>query len=154
MLMTDSVHDELSTELRRAAKEAGTAWIPMRRRIAIPFANLRRIGARRFVRRVSRSEYVLTGRFHAVTISIATRTPFLAFSSNTRKIEALLHDVFGSEHRLLRHVGDAAERMRAGNLSLDAVERKAIDDYLNLSRVRSYEMFEALARDVRSKSSL
>lgn len=44
---------------------------------------------------------IVTGRFHAITLCIATRTPFVAVASNTPKIEWLLDDVFGNHRRLV-----------------------------------------------------
>lgn len=146
VLITDSVHDEMTVELRRLAREDRADWRPMCRRIAIPCTPLREAGARRFVRKVARSECVLTGRFHAATISIATGTPFLALSSNTRKIEALLHDVFGNERRLLANPIEARTRLRSGQVEFDPAEKMAISQYLELGLTRTRAMFDRLAQ--------
>lgn len=42
----------------------------------------------------------VTGRFHAVCLAVATRTPFVAVKSNSWKIEALLDDIGLSQDRL------------------------------------------------------
>lgn len=45
-----------------------------------------------FVNSVSRCRLLITGRFHAAIIALATQTPVLAVASNTHKIEATLRD--------------------------------------------------------------
>jgi hypothetical protein len=143
-LVTDSVHDEVSASLHALARRADARWSPMRRATALPFEWMRLAGAHRFVRHVQAAEAVLTGRFHAVTLCIATRTPFLALSSNTRKIEALLLDALGAPHRLVRTVAEAEERMRSGEVAFSTEELAAIEDYLARGRVATRQMFDTL----------
>jgi polysaccharide pyruvyl transferase WcaK-like protein len=45
-----------------------------------------------YINRLAGAEGQITGRFHAVCLSMLTRTPFLAVSSNASKIERLLLD--------------------------------------------------------------
>ena len=45
-----------------------------------------------FVNKVSGCRLLITGRFHAVIVALATQTPVLAVASNTHKIEATLRD--------------------------------------------------------------
>lgn len=54
-----------------------------------------------FARFLSSHELIVTGRYHTVTMCIATRTPFVALESNTPKISWFLDDVFGSKRRLI-----------------------------------------------------
>ena len=143
-LVTDSVHPELTADLERLARETGSRWQPMRRRIGLP-AGLRLLGARRFVRRVSSAEWVLTGRFHAVTICLATGTPFLAFPSNTRKVEALLNDVFGSQRRMSASGSpDDAAPPGSDVTAFDEAESRALEAYLRRGRAATTAMYDRL----------
>lgn len=146
VLITDSVHDAQSGQLAALARETDFLWHPMRRRVALPFAWMREAGAHRFVRRLRASEWVLTGRFHAVTFCIATGTPFLAMSSNTRKVEALLLDVFGNLRRLIPAVPSAdALAAHAAHIAFDAEERAALDAYLRAGRITTAALFDRLS---------
>lgn len=145
VLVTDSVDDEQTARLRDVALAGGSRWRPMRRRWQPPLPGMRMIGARRFLRDVAAAECVLTGRFHAVTLCIATRTPFLAISSNTRKIEALLGDVFGNTDRLLPRVPDPQEwAARRASLPYSPAEQAAIETYLREGARRTRAMFDGL----------
>ncbi|OYW55116.1 MAG: hypothetical protein B7Y80_10175 [Hyphomicrobium sp. 32-62-53] len=53
-----------------------------------------------FVNKVSSCRLLITGRFHAVIVALATQTPVLAVASNTHKIEATLRDAGLDEVRI------------------------------------------------------
>lgn len=55
----------------------------------------------KWIQKLLTKDFVITGRFHTVTLCLLTETPFIAIPSNTSKIESLLIDVFGSTSRLL-----------------------------------------------------
>ncbi|MDN5873015.1 MAG: polysaccharide pyruvyl transferase family protein, partial [Sinobacteraceae bacterium] len=145
VLVSDSVHDQQTAELRRIAADLRATWAPMRRRMPVPLTRLRKLGAHRFVRRVARSACVLTGRFHAVTISIATGTPFFATTSNTPKIEAVLRDVFGNTNRIRRSAKQARAALESERVMFDEAELRAISAYLNQSQDGTRRMFDAIA---------
>ena len=52
--------------------------------------DMRRMGWRRTLYHVARCEVLVTGRFHGLCAALATRTPFVAWSGNTDKVEAFL----------------------------------------------------------------
>ncbi|MCZ4262921.1 polysaccharide pyruvyl transferase family protein [Limimaricola sp. G21655-S1] len=54
-----------------------------------------------YLDRIARAELHITGRFHAVCLSMLTETPFLALGSNASKIERLLADADLGPERLL-----------------------------------------------------
>ncbi|WP_099273870.1 polysaccharide pyruvyl transferase family protein [Limimaricola cinnabarinus] len=54
-----------------------------------------------YLDRIARARLHLTGRFHAVCLSMLTETPFLALGSNASKIERLLADAGLGPSRLL-----------------------------------------------------
>lgn len=48
-----------------------------------------------FLEYLAKRTVIVTGRYHAVTMSLLTRTPFVAVESNTPKISSLVEDVLG-----------------------------------------------------------
>jgi hypothetical protein len=94
-----------------------------------------------FLRRIRASEGVITGRFHMVTLCLATRTPFFALPSNTFKIEGLLRDL-GMEHRLCGSYGEALSRR--GGMGYSKEELSAIDRYLGEARSKADRMFQEI----------
>jgi len=54
-----------------------------------------------YLAELGRAQMHLTGRFHAICLSIVTQTPFLAVGSNSWKIEALLADAGLPADRLI-----------------------------------------------------
>ena len=55
----------------------------------------------RYHETIASAHSVITGRFHAMIFCLLAATPFLAVSSNTTKIEAVLEDVFGCSERVI-----------------------------------------------------
>lgn len=147
-VITDSVHDDVTAQLQSLARRTGSRWQSMRRPVALPFAWMRLIGARRFVSRVRSAEVVFTGRFHTVTACIATRTPFFALPSNTRKTEALLKDVFGDALRMLPEAPSAliASESPIGRIAFDEAESVAIRAYLERAKAATSAMFDRLVK--------
>lgn len=145
LIVTDSVDPAPSDRLRELARVLEGRWRPMMRNPTIPVSWMRELGARRFVHDVMRSEWALSGRFHAITLCIVTRTPFLAISSNTRKIEALLLDVFGNTDRLLSAIPGPEElRARRASMAFTTQEFDAIEAYVLGGAERTRAMFDQL----------
>lgn len=57
---------------------------------ALPKLDMRAASWEQSVASISGAEFFITGRFHGLMIALKTRTPFVAFPGNTRKVEALL----------------------------------------------------------------
>jgi hypothetical protein len=101
-----------------------------------------RLSRRAFLVRIASAQSVVTGRYHMVTLCLASRTPFVAVASNTGKIQALLEDV-GVEGRVFDGFADA---FRLGNVpSFTDEELRAIDGYLKSARARAGRMFAEIA---------
>lgn len=54
-----------------------------------------------FANWLAKNKFIVTGRYHALTIALLTNTPFLAIESNTPKISSLLNECFGNLNRLV-----------------------------------------------------
>lgn len=108
------------------------------------------LSTRRFLALLGRSEGVVTGRFHLVTLCLVTGTPFYALPSNTHKIEALLAQV-GLVGRLQRSYEQA---LSAANLiAFSASERASIEVFLQETRMQAEAMFRDMAQIARGAST-
>ena len=107
----------------------------------------------KFIRILLGKEFVVTGRFHTVTLCLLTRTPFVALESNTPKISAVLSDVFQSDRRLIpiemlqKSDGNGLYNAYA---SYSTQEQEAIESYLALASEMSDRMISEIADDIRA----
>lgn len=96
-----------------------------------------------YCRWLSSHELVLTGRFHTVTLCIATRTPFIAVESNTPKISAFVRDILGSTNRIVE-----ASALAGMDLTQMAgwtqTEQQTLNDVLPRVRSATNDMFSAI----------
>jgi len=103
-----------------------------------------------FIHKIKSKKFVLTGRFHTVTLCIKTGTPFVAIESNTPKISSLLYDVFGSSNRLIHE----SELERFGSAfpskyqKFNNVEIEAIQKYNSEALMKIDQMFETIAKHI------
>ena len=93
-----------------------------------------------FLRSLASFELLVTGRYHACTMAIVARTPFLAVTSNSRKIESLVADVGLESWRVQSSVGSLRDNM-LGQYAWRAGELAAIDAYLALARSEARRLF-------------
>lgn len=106
---TDNVRSESSREIRaRCADRNWTfrsmVWKGKKDFDQEPTDEARTQQALDFATFLSGHELIVTGRFHTVTLCIATGTPVVASESNTPKISAFLMDVFGNADRIVSSV--------------------------------------------------
>jgi len=96
-----------------------------------------------FVDAMCSSNLLVTGRFHAMIIALATRSPFLAIPSNTHKIEATIRDA-GLES--WRHVEinniDSETMDRCANWQNHELE--TLENFLRTSRKDMDKLFEQI----------
>lgn len=106
------------------------------------------LAPRRFLALLRRSQGVITGRFHLVTLCLVTGTPFYAIASNTHKIEALLAQV-GLGERLRasyeKAVGDAQR------IAFSEAEQAGIESFLQDARRQAGAMFAGMAKIARDR---
>lgn len=98
-----------------------------------------------FLARIARLELLVSGRFHACTLALATGTPVIAQSSNTGKIAALFHDAGLDQWRgevTLDRVSVQEARARRWS----EAERAALDAYLAGAVTAAEGLFVDLAR--------
>lgn len=103
-----------------------------------------------FLRRLGHAEWVVTGRFHCVTLCLLMRTPFVAVASNTHKIESLLQEA-GVQPRLAGSFAEALER--APRWPFSPEEKLALEAFLQRSREQAQEMFSQIARHCSHRES-
>lgn len=98
-----------------------------------------------YLARLATCEGHITGRFHAVCLSMITRTPFLALSSNASKIERLLQDVGLGTDRLVSP--DQLNSLTRAEIvrPFSHQETQAIDAFLERASRESDGLFDRLA---------
>ena len=94
-----------------------------------------------YLARLARAEGYVTGRFHAVCLSMLTGTPVLAVGSRTSKIERLMQDAGLGNSRLLTQ--DALERLAPEGAvrPYSAAEKQAIAGFLAQARTEAKKLF-------------
>jgi hypothetical protein len=105
IVVLDDVRLPISLALARYARSHGLSFLPMGARPSLRtrqgWSKMIRLGlasgwARQFHRgqigAIASASVVVTGRFHGICLAILAGCPFVAFASNTHKIEGLLHD--------------------------------------------------------------
>jgi hypothetical protein len=92
---------------------------------------------------VAAADGVTTGRFHAMCYAIVERTPFVAFGSNTRKIESLVTDIGLDRNRVLTDPLDWQEPW-----PFSPAELEAIDVFLWRARSRFDRLRQVLFRPI------
>lgn len=106
------------------------------------------LAPRRFLALLRRSQGVITGRFHLVTLCLVTGTPFYAIASNTHKIEALLAQV-GLGERLRASYEEAVGN--AQRIAFSEAEQAGIESFLQDARRQAGEMFAGMAQIARDR---
>lgn len=167
-----SVHGTVTEALARFAEEGGHDLVPVTTVIkAVP---ARLTGWRRWLRahrsdwqnrrfiarhpttqhvtddaaylmQLSRHSLVVTGRFHSVCLAILSGTPFLAISSNSWKIEALISDI-GLDPARIRPLAELSQATLAErDWSYSAAEKAAIAARLQRWRIEGRGLFDRVA---------
>lgn len=97
-----------------------------------------------FLHWIESKELIVTGRYHTVTLCLLTRTPFVAVSSNTAKIEALLYDVFGNTNRLLKEAEISIKNITKNKWQFSTKELAAIESFINKSLKSHSKIFNQI----------
>lgn len=129
---------------RRWLRSQRYNWQNRRFRLRYPAARFVRDDAE-YLTELSRHRLVVTGRFHAVCLAILSGTPFLAVSSNSWKIEALISDI-GLDPARLRSLDNLTqEALSDRDWNYSDQERAAITASLTRWRQDGKEMFDRIA---------
>lgn len=143
---TDNVRIESKREIRARCGRDGwpyrsMVWKGLTEFDQDPADDARLENALKFADFLSGHELVVTGRFHTVTLCVATQTPMVAVESNTPKISAFLHDVLGSARRVVTSLPEDVSGFRGWT----ADEDQAIRRFLATSKTAESDMFESIA---------
>jgi hypothetical protein len=98
-----------------------------------------------FVNKVSCCRLLITGRFHAVIVALATQTPVLAVASNTHKIEATLGDAGLDAFRISRPQEINAELIER-SCTYSETEGQNLSAYLASGRRQIETLFAAIKK--------
>ncbi|MBN8630308.1 MAG: polysaccharide pyruvyl transferase family protein [Rhodobacterales bacterium] len=167
-----SVHGEVTEALARFARQGGHDFVPVTTEIKSMPARL--TGWRRWLRarstawrnhrfqarfpetrflsddlgfltELSRHKLAVTGRFHAVCLAVLSGTPFIAVSSNSWKIEALIKDIGLDPDRLRALSGLTQATLAERDWDYSDTERAAIDASLSRWRETGAVLFDRIA---------
>lgn len=167
-----SVHGDITETLARFARDGRHDFVPVTTAIKTMPARLtgwrrwlrakrhswqnrafkRRFPAARFVdddlaflSELSRHQLVVTGRFHAVCLAILSGTPFVAVSSNSWKIDALIKDIGLDPARLLPLASLTQSTLVERNWDYSSQELAAIAASLERWRKEGDALFDKVA---------
>jgi polysaccharide pyruvyl transferase WcaK-like protein len=151
LVCTDTSVKSLRPLLERYGAALQARYAPMRPgrlmsywRYAVGDQAAFKASVQRYHQTIAGAQGVFTGRFHAMVFCLIAGTPFLAVSSNTSKIEAVLDDVFGSRERVIPAATIAA--MSAVEIpAFTPEEEKRRLDYLSEARAGIKRMFDDIA---------
>jgi polysaccharide pyruvyl transferase WcaK-like protein len=151
IVCTDSVVRSLNPLLERYSAVLQASFAPMRPGRCrsywhYAFGDRSELAAtlRPYHETIASARSVIAARFHAMIFCLVAGTPFLAVSSNTGKIEAVLEDVFGSSRRII----PVAQLAKMPLLSIPAFTRREEEQrlrYLVAARTGIGEMFDDIA---------
>ena len=96
--------------------------------------------AEEFVTQLGALQLLVSGRFHACTLALLARTPFVAAGTNSGKIRALVEDV-GLEPWRVGSPVDSQAVARARDFGWSPAERARIDAYVEAARAKADELF-------------
>ena len=98
-----------------------------------------------FRARIARLELLVSGRFHACTLALASGTPLVAGSSNTGKISALFHDAGLEPWR--GEIPFKSEVIHDARVSgWSKTEQAALDEYLCTAVTQAEKLFADLGK--------
>lgn len=97
-----------------------------------------------YLRTLGRTRLHITGRFHAVCLSMVTEAPFLAVRSNSWKVEALLDDCGIGTSRLIDVADLAAAVTRPEDFAFTPSERQSIRSALERCQAGAAAMFDEI----------
>jgi hypothetical protein len=163
VLVTDSVLPAVSAGLRRYSDAHGAEYFtlhyprkPAPKQLRRPVRYLRRYLAWRaaasagrldsdyFVNRIASARFVVSGRFHAVTVAVLTETPFVGIASNTSKIEAMLEDALGNAERVVPAGALPALDVEARS-RFTGEELVRLRHFVSSGKIAARRMFERIA---------
>lgn len=102
-----------------------------------------------YIADMKRHAFVITGRYHTVTMCLKHQIPFVTLESNTPKVRALLNDVFSAGQRSVSRQQIEADDLDALRL-FSVTEVQAMEDFSAMAEQRIQAMIAAVVEDIRS----
>lgn len=102
-------------------------------------------------------EALVSARYHACCLAIQNRAPFIALSSNTRKIENLLSDIgIQSQKRFfsLKQLVEQAPEEIIKNSSFSTHETEIIENFLIQARIKINSMLDLISGSTKNNNYL
>ena len=116
-------------------------WLKTDRKLATDAAS--------YIHYLQQYGWVITGRYHTVTMCMKNRIPFLALESNTPKVSYLLTDVLGSVERSF--TPEKLDQCEEGHLkAFTPAELDSISDFTAKSEVAIQSMMSTICDDIKA----
>lgn len=93
-----------------------------------------------YLSRLAGLQLLVSGRFHACTLALLAQTPFISVSSNSRKIECLVHDAGLDASRVVNNPDDI-RLDRIDQYAWSQSEVKSIAHYVDMAREDARKLF-------------
>lgn len=117
----------------------------VQKRFLAKYTNTKLVGSDiEYMMALSQRELLVTGRFHAVCMAILTKTPFVAVTSNSWKIEALLADI-GLDPARVQTIGALTPDLLEKDWAFSDAENRAMEVALPEWRTAAEIMFDQIA---------
>lgn len=130
--------------LRRKARSIYARWKQRRYLARNPKAHF--VGSTAdYIQVLRQKELSITGRFHAVCLAVATRTPFLAVDSNSWKIAALIDDIGLSTARRVSNDALSEGKIVGHDFQYTKEELHRIETTLETWRTKADALFDDIA---------
>jgi polysaccharide pyruvyl transferase WcaK-like protein len=122
-----------------------------KRRFTFPWSRSVRMEPLAFFNYLASHSFVITGRYHTVTLALAAGVPFVALESNTPKISWLLQDALGDTRRVVQV--DQLQKSRLSEFAQWTPEEdKAIRRFVLDAASRTNEMFAQIRQSIMASS--
>jgi exopolysaccharide biosynthesis predicted pyruvyltransferase EpsI len=171
VLATDSVNSEVTREMRRISSERNwnftrlihssrprlsDGWTTkefLRRNAKWLYASVLGKNTKnkdQFLDYLMSHRLICTARFHAVTLSFATKTPFVAVESNTPKISNMVRDVLGETERVVKL--SEVDKIDPAKYAWTEKEINLVSEYLTSAQKSCDAMFDDIVASLKQSA--
>ena len=105
-----------------------------------------------YIQYLREHRFVITGRYHTVSMCIKNKIPFIAIDSNTPKIRYLLNDAIGETQRNIQ-ITELNQINVSESYDYSAVELEKMNQFLENAEIMIDEMIFHIVNDMKNKQS-
>ena len=105
-----------------------------------------------YIQYLREHKFVITGRYHTVSMCIKNKIPFIAIDSNTPKIRYLLNDAIGETQRNIQ-ITELNQINVSESYGYSAIELEKMSQFLEKAEIMIDEMIFHIVNDIENKQS-